>query len=49
MMAAMLLGLGLAVSDAAADSYFHDFLFVFVSFITNIKAANMKDTASREI
>ena len=43
----MLLGLGLAVSVAAADTYFHDFVFVFVSFIANIQAANMKDTAGK--
>ena len=31
------------------DSYFHDILFVFVilCFITNIKAANMKNTAGK--
>ena len=29
------------------DSYFHDLVFVFVSFITNIKAVNMKNPAGK--
>ena len=32
----------------STESYFHDFVFVFVCcFITNIKAANMKKTAGK--
>ena len=29
------------------NSYFHDFVFVFVTSITNIKAAHMKNPAGR--
>ena len=31
----------------STDSYFHDLVFVFVSYIPNIKAANMKSTAGK--
>ena len=31
----------------STDSYFHPLAFVFVSFMTNIKVTNMKNTAGK--